>query len=128
MEWPRRSRSWAGTPAWAWSPRGDPVEQWAKIDGSGLRDRFAHIAVVPTKQEATVRELVTRWGLDAARTWMIGNSPRSDIRPTRAAGLRAVLVNHATTWCLEVADLDAADEGVAVGSRFKELLALVPAS
>ncbi len=29
--------------------RGDPAEQWAKIDASGLRDRFAHIAVVEHK-------------------------------------------------------------------------------
>jgi putative hydrolase of the HAD superfamily len=106
--------------------RGEPAEQWAKIDGSGLRDRFAHIAVVPTKVEATYRELVARWALDPARTWMIGNSPRSDIRPARAAGLRAVLVSHATTWRLEVVDLDPADDGVAVAARFEDLLELFP--
>jgi putative hydrolase of the HAD superfamily len=108
--------------------RGDAAEQWAKIDGSGLRDRFAHIAVVQRKVEATYRELVARWELDPARTWMIGNSPRSDIRPARAAGLRAVLVTHATTWRLEVVDLDAADDGVTVVTRFEDLLALFPGS
>jgi putative hydrolase of the HAD superfamily len=104
--------------------RGDPADQWAKIDGSGLRDRFAHIAVVPRKVEATYRALVADWGLDPARTWMIGNSPRSDILPARAAGLRAVLVTHASTWRLEVVDLDPADEGIAVLTRFEELLDL----
>jgi len=108
--------------------RGDPADQWAKIDGSGLRDRFAHIAVVPSKVEATYRGLVADWGLDPARTWMIGNSPRSDILPARAAGLRAVLVTHATTWRLEVVDLDPADEGVTVVARFGDLLDQFPGS
>ena len=35
--------------------RGDPAEQWAKIDASGLRGRFRHIEVVPDKDEATYR-------------------------------------------------------------------------
>jgi putative hydrolase of the HAD superfamily len=106
--------------------RGDPAEQWAKIDGSGLRDLFTHIAVVPTKVPDTYRELVARWSLDPARTWMIGNSPRSDIRPARAAGLRAVLVTHASSWRLEIVDLDPADGGVTAITRFSELLELFP--
>ena len=101
--------------------RGDPAEQWAKIDASGLRDRFAHIAVVPTKVPDTYRGLLARWGLDATTTWMIGNSPRSDIVPARAAGLRAVLVNHASTWWLEKVELDDDDDGVVVLTRFADL-------
>jgi putative hydrolase of the HAD superfamily len=104
--------------------RGDPAEQWAKIDASGLRDRFAHIAVVEQKVPATYRELVARWGLDPATTVMIGNSPRSDIVPARAAGLRAVLVSHASTWSLELAEVDPGDDGVAHVDRFSELLGL----
>ena len=38
--------------------RGDPAEQWAKIDASGLRGRFRHIEVVRDKDEATYRRLV----------------------------------------------------------------------
>ena len=36
---------------------------------------------------------------------MIGNSPRSDIAPARAAGLGAVHIPSASTWRLELADL-----------------------
>ncbi len=104
--------------------RGDPAEQWAKIDASGMRRHFAHIAVVEHKVPATYRELVTRWRLDPASTVMIGNSPRSDIVPARAAGLRAVLVSHASTWRLERADLDPDDHGVVRVGRFAELLDL----
>ena len=35
------------------------------------------------------------------RTWMIGNSPKSDIRPALAAGIGAVYVPHDHTWHLE---------------------------
>jgi putative hydrolase of the HAD superfamily len=101
--------------------RGDAAEQWAKIDASGLRDRFAHIAVVEHKVEATYRELAARWGLDPATTVMIGNSPRSDIVPARAAGFRAVLVSQASTWRLELAELDPSDGGVAHVDRFSGL-------
>src|SRR5438270_732540 len=34
-------------------------------------------------------------------TWMVGNSPRSDVNPALAAGLNAVFVPHADTWVLE---------------------------
>jgi len=104
--------------------RGDPAEQWAKIDASGLRDRFEHIAVVEHKVPETYRELAARWGLDPAATVMIGNSPRSDVVPARAAGLGAVLVSHATTWRLELAEVDPDDDGVAHVDRLAELLDL----
>lgn len=89
--------------------RGDPAEQWAKIDACGLRGRFRHIEVVPHKDEATYRRLVGAWVLDPGRTWMIGNSPRSDIAPARAAGLGAVHIPSASTWRLELAELAADD-------------------
>ena len=104
--------------------RGDPAEQWAKIDASGLRDRFTHIAVVEHKVPATYRELASRWGLDPAATVMIGNSPRSDIVPARAAGFRAVLISQASTWRLELAAVDPDDPGVTHLDRFAELLDL----
>jgi len=39
-----------------------------------------------------------------------------------------VLVTHATTWRLEVVDLDPADEGVTVVARFGDLLDQFPGS
>ena len=38
---------------------------------------------------------------EPAQTWMIGNSPKSDINPALAAGLNAVFIPHAHTWTLE---------------------------
>jgi putative hydrolase of the HAD superfamily len=101
--------------------RGDPAEQWAKIDASGLRRRFRHIEVVRDKDEATYRRLIAAWSLPTGRTWMIGNSPRSDIAPARAAGLGAVHIPSASTWRLELADLDAGDPRILRLESFADL-------
>ena len=42
-----------------------------------------------------------KYGLSNDTTWMIGNSPKSDINPALAAGLNAVFVPHGDTWILE---------------------------
>ncbi|WP_460603616.1 HAD family hydrolase [Jatrophihabitans fulvus] len=92
--------------------KGVPEEQQRKIDVSGLADRFAAIDIVPVKEPDTYRELVATHDLDAERTWMIGNSPRSDIVASRAAGLNAVYVPHPNTWAHEFAELDPDDDRI----------------
>ena len=71
------------------------------------------------------RELAERHDCDPANTWMIGNSPRSDINPALAAGLGAVFIPHDFTWVLEHEVVEApADSGRACWSfsGFRELL------
>ena len=56
--------------------------------------------------QAEVEQLkVTGGRANPERTWMIGNSPKSDINPALAAGLRAVFVPHPRTWSLEHEDV-----------------------
>jgi putative hydrolase of the HAD superfamily len=43
---------------------------------------------------------------------MIGNSPKSDVAPARAAGLRAVFIPNVNTWALEHTELDPDDDGI----------------
>ena len=81
--------------------KGDPEEQRLKIDRSGLGAYFQHAAVVKEKNEGAYRLLAEERGFYPERTWMIGNSPKSDINPALAAGLRAVFVPHPRTWRLE---------------------------
>jgi putative hydrolase of the HAD superfamily len=81
--------------------KGDPEEQKLKIERSGLYPHFAHAAIVREKHESAYRELANERGFDVSRTWMIGNSPKSDINPALAAGLSAVFVPHPRTWTLE---------------------------
>jgi putative hydrolase of the HAD superfamily len=104
--------------------KGDPDEQSRKVERSGLSDYFESVVVVPEKDEATYRELVERLGLDPAHTWMIGNSPRSDINPALAAGLRAILVPHPFTWELEVEDVHDYGERLVVADRLGDVVAL----
>jgi putative hydrolase of the HAD superfamily len=85
--------------------KGDHVEQTRKIERSGLAHLFRRTLITPEKTAATYRDLVAAESLDPERTWMIGNSPRSDILPAVAAGLRAVFVPNAYTWRLELDEL-----------------------
>jgi len=82
--------------------KGDPEEQRMKIDASGLARYFQHAAIVKEKNEEAYRDLTADRGFDVSRTWMIGNSPKSDINPALAAGLSAVFVPHERTWSLEL--------------------------
>ncbi|MBV9268629.1 MAG: HAD family hydrolase [Acidobacteriaceae bacterium] len=85
--------------------KGDPEEQRLKIDRSGLGQYFAHSAIVKEKNAAAYRDLAEERGFDLQKTWMIGNSPKSDINPALAAGLSAVYVPHPRTWSLEKEDV-----------------------
>lgn len=101
--------------------KGKPEEQQRKIDASGLDHHFLGIDIVPVKEPATYLRIVADRGLDPAVTWMIGNSPKSDIIAARAAGLRAVFVPHPNTWAHEHAELDPADDGILQVATFGEL-------
>jgi len=85
--------------------KGEPTEQNRKIDLSGLRPLFEHCEVVKEKNPDAYRRLAQVRGFDPDRTWMIGNSPKSDINPALEAGLRAVYVPHERTWTLERAEI-----------------------
>ncbi len=103
--------------------KGDQEEQVRKIERSGLAELFRRTLVTPEKTEATYRGVVADERLDPARTWMIGNSPRSDILPAVAAGLRAVFIAHPHTWHLEVVALPD-DARILRADTFRELLEL----
>ena len=53
------------------------------------------------KSEDAYRDLARQHSFDPKATWMIGNSPRSDINPSLAAGLNAIFIPHDFTWVLE---------------------------
>lgn len=104
--------------------KGDQKEQNRKIDLSGLRPFFAHCAVVKEKNTDAYVELATVRGFVAGRTWMIGNSPKSDINPALAAGLRAVWVPHERTWTLEREEIRDPQGRLQKVAGFADLLAL----
>jgi putative hydrolase of the HAD superfamily len=103
--------------------KGHPEEQQLKIDRSGLNGYFRHAEVVPEKDPAAYQTLVARLALDPARTWMIGNSPKSDVNASLAAGLNAVFIPHHATWRLEEQALngDAGPGRLLVLEQFRDL-------
>ena len=101
--------------------KGHPEEQRLKIERSGLEPRFAATAVVNEKALETYRAIVQERQLDPTRTWMIGNSPRSDINPALQAGLNAVFIPHEHTWRLEKEEVVPADERLLILQAFREL-------
>jgi len=103
--------------------KGHPEEQRLKIDRSGLESRFTATAVVSEKAVDTYREIVEQRQLDPARTWMIGNSPRSDINPALQAGLNAVFIPHEHTWRLEKEEVVPADGRLLILQGFGDLRA-----
>jgi putative hydrolase of the HAD superfamily len=103
--------------------KGEVPEQSRKIDLSGLARFFSAIEIVPEKDPPGYRSLVEKHGLTPAGTWMIGNSPRSDINPAMAAGLNAVYIPHSRTWVLERDEIqaDGAPGTLIVVERFADL-------
>ena len=91
--------------------KGHPEEQRLKVDRSGLGRYFGHTAIVKEKDAAAYSLLVAERSLERDSTWMIGNSPKSDINPALEAGLNAALVPHAHTWVLERQDLREPGDG-----------------
>jgi putative hydrolase of the HAD superfamily len=101
--------------------KGHAEEQKLKVDRSGLGRYFNHTAIVKEKDAAAYRNLVRERGMDPARTWMIGNSPKSDVNPALEAGLNAVFVPHAHTWVLEKEEIRPVEGRLLVVESFAQL-------
>ncbi len=102
--------------------KGDAEEQKLKVERSGIEGLFRHTVIVQEKDVATYHRVIGEVEIDPQQTWMVGNSPRSDINPALAAGLRAVYIPHPHTWHLEHEEvLDAAEERVLTLATFADL-------
>jgi putative hydrolase of the HAD superfamily len=91
--------------------KGNQAEQADKLARSGLSGLFSAVEIVAEKDPPTYRHVIARHELAPHTSWMIGNSPRSDINPALAAGLHAVFLFHKNTWELEHSTLDPAPDG-----------------
>ncbi|MGB7599596.1 MAG: HAD family hydrolase [Candidatus Sulfotelmatobacter sp.] len=103
--------------------KGAVAEQTGKIERSGLKEYFAATEILTEKDATAYRRIVEKYELASDSTWMVGNSPKSDINPALAAGLNAVFVPHGDTWILEHEDLNAAppSQRLLIVGRFAEL-------
>ena len=103
--------------------KGAQKEQSGKVERSGIKKHFEAVEIVPEKNAETYSHLADKYDCNHAHTWMIGNSPKSDINPALAAGMNAVFVPHGDTWILEHEEVNSAPEGqkLLIVGRFAEL-------
>ena len=101
--------------------KGHAEEQKMKIDRSGLGVYFSHTAIVKEKDAEAYGSLSRQRALDPRRTWMVGNSPKSDVNPALAAGLNAVYIPHPRTWGLEREEIQPANGRLLVLENFSGL-------
>jgi putative hydrolase of the HAD superfamily len=104
--------------------KGDQETQKGKLARSGLEDLFDAVHVVPEKDADVFQAIISRYNLPLDRTWMVGNSPRSDINPALEVGIGAFYVPNPGTWTLEIEELKD-PEKVTVLDRFGELTTLL---
>lgn len=102
--------------------KGDLEEQKLKVERSGIEQCFRQVVIVQEKNVATYHQVTSELQVDPQHTWMVGNSPRSDINPALAAGLKAIYIPHPYTWHFEHEEVQDAGEGrVLTLSTFAEL-------
>lgn len=104
--------------------KGNLVEQTDKLERSGLRSFFDAVEVLAEKNAPAYRAVIAAHQCDPITTWMIGNSPKSDINPALAAGLNAVFIPHDFTWVLEheIVDMPTESERLMELGSFTDLL------
>ncbi len=81
--------------------KGALEEQSGKVERSGVKQYFASVEIVAEKKPEVYAHLADKYECSHHSTWMVGNSPKSDINPALVAGLNAVFVPHGNTWILE---------------------------
>lgn len=105
--------------------KGDDAVQRDKLARSGLAHLFEGVHVAHEKDVTVFRELLERYELHPEWTWMVGNSPRSDINPALEAGIGAIHVPHTNTWAFEQETI-VDPERVVVVEEFGALLDVLP--
>ncbi|MCZ2156153.1 MAG: HAD family hydrolase [Bryobacterales bacterium] len=81
--------------------KGEQGEQRNKVRNSGLGDFFEDVVVTHEKDTRAYYDLLARRSARAEHSWMIGNSPKSDINPALEIGMNAVYIPHERNWHLE---------------------------
>jgi putative hydrolase of the HAD superfamily len=105
--------------------KGDPELQRRRIEQSGLAPFFDLIEVVDTKTPEVIESVLDRLEVPAEAALSVGNSLRSDVLPSLAAGVKSVWID-AHVWEHE-RDHEAVPEGEVIEiDSLDRLLDLVP--
>lgn|SRR5487761_20485 len=80
--------------------KGERAIQKRRISASGLAHFFERVVIVPHKSQTVLKTIVKKYKCPEKRTWVVGNSIKSDINPALNAGLRAIWIPY-RTWAYE---------------------------
>lgn len=89
---------------WGWQlvllTKGEETLQHSKVNKNDLLRYFGteNLVVTQKKNAVLVRTLITRYRMDPARTWIIGDSLRDDIGPAIDAGVGSIWIGSTSTW------------------------------
>ena len=102
--------------------KGQRDEQLQKLELSGLAPSFSRVETPREKDVEAYHRLIVDAGLKPAHTFMVGNSPRSDINPAIRAGFRAAIyVPYPHTWEFEHDEIDPTDPRIVKIETFRSL-------
>lgn len=85
---------------------GETVIQQRKIEQMRLADYFQdRIYIRQHKNVEALEEILRSRRFDRSRTWMIGNSLRTDVMPALSAGIKAVYIKIPNEWLYNIVEL-----------------------
>jgi len=91
---------------------GEPLIQRKKIDRFSLDRYFGDRIYVRRHKNVEALEGILRdVGVDRSRTWMIGNSIRTDVVPALTAGIHAIHMQAETEWAYNIVGIDVEPKG-----------------
>jgi putative hydrolase of the HAD superfamily len=101
--------------------KGEPAEEAAKVERSGLQGFFDSIEIVPEKNIRVYGDLVDKHHVVKSTAWLIGSNAELEINPALQAGLNAAFVPHAPSWNRENAELHSGTGKLLIVSSFRGL-------
>ena len=104
--------------------KGDASVQTMRIDQSGLRNMFDLIEIVEEKTPESILSVLGRLDVAPAEALTVGNSVRSDVLPSLAAGVTPVWID-AHVWEYERQHSSYPPERVIEGRELNDLLEII---
>ena len=91
---------------------GDPAVQQSKIRQMNLERYFADRVIITRHKNSDMLEsIIRKHRLPRERTWMIGNSIRTDILPALKNRLHAIHIPAESEWEFNIVDVDVEPQG-----------------
>ncbi len=79
---------------------GDQEVQTRKLEALNISSYFKAVYITESKSAEVLSSIIRELGLEAKKTWMVGNSLRSDINPALKLGLNCVWI-RSLSWAYD---------------------------